>query len=62
MPEEDISILKYNQEVKSLKALIIAYADTEPLLEKTDTCLVGLAASLLVNILAEKNSQEQVKK
>ena len=54
MPEEDISILKYNQEVKSLKALIIAYADTEPLLGKTDTCLVGLAASLLGNILAEK--------
>ena len=38
MPNEDNKIIKYNQEVKSIKSPFIIYADLECLLEKMNTC------------------------
>ena len=38
MPNEDNQILKYNHGEKSLKALLMIYADLECLLEKMHSC------------------------
>ena len=38
MPNEDNKIIKYNQGEKSIKLLVIIYADLECLLEKIRTC------------------------
>ena len=38
MPSEDNNIIKYNQGEKSIKSLVIIYADLECLLEKINTC------------------------
>ena len=38
MPNEYEKILKYNPEEKSLKVLLMIYADLECLIKKIDTC------------------------
>ena len=38
MPKEDNKILEYNHGEKSIKTLLIIYADMESLLEKISTC------------------------
>lgn len=38
MPTEQIKILRYYQELKSIKSPFIIYADFQTILEKTNTC------------------------
>ena len=51
MPEKHHNILKFNQEQKSLRILLVIYADTKSLPQKIPTCHTNLGVSYLVSNL-----------